>query len=83
MAQIKKLYLRVMSGKCDNNISFEELRHLIESLGFKLDRVKGDHFIYIKDGVDELLNVQPIKNMAKPYQVEQLRRVIKKYGLEV
>lgn len=50
------------------------------SLGFN-ECIKGDHFIYSMEGVDEILNVQPNGNKAKPYQVKQVRSVTLKYKL--
>jgi hypothetical protein len=34
-----------------------------------------------KEGVEEILNLQPKGRQAKPYQVKQVRRVILKYRL--
>ena len=39
--------------------------------------------IFVKDGVAEILNLQPIGSKAKPYQVRQVRDVIIKYQLEI
>lgn len=36
---------------------------------------------FSKDGVDEILNLQPKGAQAKPYQVKQVRGVIVKYKL--
>ena len=33
--------------------------------------------------IDEIINIQPDGNKAKPYQVKQVRNIILKYGLEV
>lgn len=44
-------------------------------------RVKGDHHIFCKMGVDEIINLQPKNGKAQPYQVKQVRSVILKYGL--
>lgn len=49
-------------------------------LGFEL-RIKGDHFIYTRFDIDEILNIQPNDNMAKPYQVKQVRNIITHYRL--
>jgi len=38
--------------------------------------------IFTKDGVEEILNLQPKGNESKPYQVKQVRNVILKYKLE-
>lgn len=53
---------------------------LLDSLGFK-HRIRGDHHIYTKAGIEEIINVQPNKNMAKAYQVKQIRNIIVKYNL--
>ena len=39
------------------------------------------HHIFAKEGVEEILNLQPKGAKAKPYQVKQVRRVIPKYKL--
>jgi hypothetical protein len=41
----------------------------------------GSHHIFTKEGVEEILNLQPKGRQAKPYQVKQVRRVILKYRL--
>jgi predicted RNA binding protein YcfA (HicA-like mRNA interferase family) len=78
----EQLFWSVISGSKDKNIKFAELQKLLEALGFHC-RIKGDHFIYWKDGVSEIINLQPDGNMAKPYQVKQVRNLILKYRLEV
>lgn len=44
-------------------------------------RIKGDHHIFTKSGVDEIINLQPVGAKAKPYQVKQVRDLILKYRL--
>ncbi|MFH1730568.1 MAG: type II toxin-antitoxin system HicA family toxin [Planctomycetota bacterium] len=75
-----KLLQRLMSGASDANIRFAELRELLLRLGFD-ERVRGDHHIFTRSGMEEILNLQPRKAMAKPYQVKQVRRVVLKYNL--
>lgn len=79
MGQIDKLFFKILCGTQDNNVKFNELRHLLEHLGFD-ERIKGDHHIYTKDDVTEIINIQPLGNKAKPYQVKQIRNIILKYG---
>ena len=67
-----------MSGTKDRNIRFTELQKLLEILGFEC-RIKGDHFIYYKKGIEEIINIQPEGNKAKAYQVKQVRNLILKY----
>lgn len=62
-------------------ISFSDLCQLLRHLGFD-ERVRGDHHIFTKTGVEEILNLQPKRTKAKPYQVKQVRRVLLKYELE-
>lgn len=80
MGQYEKLLLSILNGIQDKNILFSDLRTVLDRLGFQC-RVKGDHFIYTKDGVEEIINLQPLKKKAKPYQVKQVRNIILKYHL--
>lgn len=80
MGQYEKLLLSILSGTRDKNLLFTDLRTVLERLGFQC-RIKGDHFIYTKVGVEEIINIQPAGNMAKPYQVKQVRNIILKYQL--
>lgn len=80
MSQYEKLLLSILSGTRDKSILFADLRTVLDRLGFQR-RIKGDHFIYTKDGVDEIINIQPVGSKAKPYQVKQVRNIILKYQL--
>jgi hypothetical protein len=72
---------RILSGASDKNIGFPDLTGLLVSLGFNC-RLKGSHQIFYKEGVDEIINIQPLSNnKAKPYQVKQIRFLILKYKL--
>jgi hypothetical protein len=75
------LRLRILEGRSDANISFDDLRHLLEFLGFD-ERTRGSHHIFRRAGVRELINLQQEGTKAKVYQVRQVRRVILRYGLE-
>jgi hypothetical protein len=78
---MKKVLEKVLSGTSDKNIGFSELRKLILSFGFN-ERIKGDHYIYSKRGIIEIINIQPIPGgKAKPYQVKQIRNLIINYKL--
>lgn len=78
---MKNILEKVLSGVADTNIRFSELRKLVLSLGFK-ERIKGDHHIYSKTGITEIINIQPLKDgKAKPYQIKQVRNLIQKYKL--
>lgn len=80
MSQEQKILLSVLRGTQDANIPFLGFQSLLERLGFQC-RIRGDHFIYTKDGIEEIINIQPNGNKAKPYQVKQVRNLIIKYQL--
>lgn len=80
MSKYQKLFMQIMSGTQDSNISFADLQKILTLLGFTV-RIKGDHFIYFKDGVEEIINIQPVGNKPKPYQVKQVRNIILKYRM--
>ncbi|MGH8610615.1 MAG: type II toxin-antitoxin system HicA family toxin [Gammaproteobacteria bacterium] len=80
MSRSDKLLERVLRGTSDSNIQFDGLRRLLTRLGFT-ERIRGSHHIYTKDGVEEILNLQPKGAHAKPYQVKQVRNVILRYKL--
>ena len=83
MTQKDKLIGRILSGTSDKNINFNDLTGLLESYNFSC-RIKGDHHIYYKEGVEEIINIQPLSNSkAKPYQVKQIRMLVLKYKLNL
>lgn len=80
MSKFEKLLQKILSGSSDRNISFDDLRKLLLNFEFT-ERMKGSHHIYFKEGVEEIINLQPLGGKAKPYQVKQVRDVIIKYKL--
>ncbi|MEG4231345.1 type II toxin-antitoxin system HicA family toxin [Microcoleus sp. Pol11C3] len=83
MAQTDKLIAKLMLGASDANFSFSDLCEVLQILGFEV-RIKGSHHIFSKEGVEEILNLQPQKgdsSKAKPFQVKQVRAVVLKYKL--
>ena len=80
MSKFEKIMIRILSGTMDKDIEFEDLRKVLHNLGFTA-RIKGSHHIYYKEGIEEILNLQPIGVKAKPYQVKQVRQIILKYKL--
>lgn len=46
------------------------------------ERIKGDHYIFSKNGINEIINLQPLKSgKAKAYQVRQVRNLVLNYQL--
>ncbi|MDD1428374.1 type II toxin-antitoxin system HicA family toxin [Dolichospermum sp. ST_sed9] len=80
MSQQDKLLAKILSGASDTNISFEQLCQLLIRLGFD-ERIRGSHHIFTKEGVEEILNLQPKQAKAKAYQVKQVREMLLKYQL--
>jgi hypothetical protein len=78
-----KLLERILLGRSDANVRFNDLRSVVLALGFD-ERVKGDHHIFTRSGVEEIINLQPLSDgKAKPYQVRQVRNLVNRYGLEL
>ncbi|MDP2934870.1 MAG: type II toxin-antitoxin system HicA family toxin [Dehalococcoidia bacterium] len=82
MRKHSKLLHRILLGTSDANVRFSEVCELLWELGFK-ERIQGSHHIFAKEGVVEILNLQPKGANAKVYQVKQVRNVIIKYKMRV
>lgn len=80
MGKQEKVLLKVLRGTSDANIAFGDLCLLLRHLGFD-ERIRGSHHIFTKEGVEEILNLQPKRGKAKAYQVKQVRNVILRYKL--
>ena len=80
MSKAEKLRLSIMESGSDANVSFEDLRTFLKSLGFE-ERIRGSHHSFRKEGIIEKPNLQRSGNKAKGYQVRQIRTIVKKYGL--
>jgi hypothetical protein len=63
------------------NVRFRKLCKIAEAFDFKFRGGKGSHRIYVREGVEEMLNFQNVGGKAKPYQVKQLIKIIEKYNL--
>ncbi len=80
MARRQRVLQAVLQGNADANIAFSDLRNLLRNLGFE-ERIRGSHYIFTKEGVEEILNIQAKGSKSKPYQVKQVRQVIVRYKL--
>ena len=79
----KKNLNKVLSGLADKNIRFNDLTKLLVDLSFE-KRVEGDHCIFSRHDIVEIINLQPLKDgKAKAYQVKQVRNIILEYKLHV
>lgn len=82
MSKIKKIREKLLLGDADSNFDFDDLRRLLQAMGFS-ERIKGSHHIFAKVDVEEIINIQPVKSKAKAYQVKQVRNVVLKHRLGV
>jgi predicted RNA binding protein YcfA (HicA-like mRNA interferase family) len=48
MSRFEKVLLRILRGTSDVNFQFDDLRHLLQQLGFD-ERVRGSHHIYVQE----------------------------------
>lgn len=83
MSRIRKSLARLLEGRSDANFDFEDLCLILTRAGFSIRQGRGSHRIFFKEGVEEILNLQPRGSQAKPYQVKQVRDLIHKYQLEI
>jgi predicted RNA binding protein YcfA (HicA-like mRNA interferase family) len=81
VGKYEKLIQKILSGRQDSSVYFSEAVTLLQALGFSR-RVRGSHHIFDREGVDEIINIQPDGSKAKAYQVRQIRDLILKYRLE-
>jgi predicted RNA binding protein YcfA (HicA-like mRNA interferase family) len=82
MGKHEKILQKILSGRQDASINFSEAVALLGSLGFST-RINGSHHIFYREGVIEIINIQPDGSKAKPYQIKQIREIVLKYKLEV
>ena len=80
MGKYEKLIKKIISGSSDKNIEFDELYNLLLKTGFQV-RIKGSHHNFSREGIIEKINIQKDGNLAKAYQVRQVRNIIIKYKL--
>jgi hypothetical protein len=67
MSKLEKFVASLLSGQSDKTLDFTALCGLLLKLGFS-QRIKGSHHIFAKEGVEEIINLQPASGgTAKPY----------------
>jgi hypothetical protein len=76
----RKLYDSIISGRSDANIPFEQTVNMLKYLGFD-ERIRGSHHVFVREGIEEMIDIQDVGGECKPYQVKQMCAVLKKYNL--
>ena len=82
MGKYEKLLIKILEGKSDANISFNDLCQLLAKLGFD-ERIRGSHHVFRKAEIQEKPNLQKDGSKAKDDRVRQIRTIILKYNLEI
>ena len=80
MSKHSKTLEAILRGTSDSNIAFADILSVLRALGFK-SRIRGDHHIFFREDIVEIINLQPRGSKVKPYQVKQIRGIILKYRL--
>jgi len=78
----RRLLARVARGDLAN-VSFSDMRRLVEAVGFELRRTSGSHHVFSHPEVRELLNLQEVHGQTKPYQIRQFLRLVERYALSL
>jgi len=83
MPSLRKVFDSILTGRSDTNVRFTDLQRILRRLGFS-ERSKGSHFIYAREGIAEIINIQEGPGgKAKPYQVKQVRGIIVVHQLAI
>lgn len=82
MGSHEALLYKILRGTSDANIPFSKVCRLLRKLKFD-ERIRGDHHIFSRNDVEEIINLQPAGNKSKPYQVKQVRNLILKYKIRL
>lgn len=75
----RRLLARITSSR--NNVRFSDLVRLCRALGFERDRQRGSHQMFYHSAIRVSINLQNDRGQAKPYQVEQLLKIIEEHSL--
>lgn len=74
----RKLLERILGGRSDANIPFEQTRTLLKALGGSRRASRAA----TTSSSGKLINLQNVEGKCKPYQVRQMRDVLLRYNLE-
>jgi predicted RNA binding protein YcfA (HicA-like mRNA interferase family) len=81
MATKRKILQKILAGS--KNIRFSDMIELVEGFGFRLSRTDGSHHIFVHPDIPELVNLQEVKEQAKPYQIRQFLKLIERHSLKL
>lgn len=82
MSRKEKLLLKLLAGNADTNFDLSDLIQILTRLGFEERKTGGSHRIFIKEGIEGIINLQKTKGgKAKTYQVKQVREFLVNHKL--
>ena len=61
MSKHRRFLELILHGTSDTNIPFTQMRQLLKKIGFE-ERISGSHHIFTKEGIEEILNLQPTRH---------------------
>lgn len=76
----EKLYERVTDANLQN-VRFPDFVRLVAWMGFRQSRQRGSHRFLVHDRVNEILNLRPVGNVARPYPIEQFLDLVERWNL--
>ena len=62
---------------------FNEVVLLLDAFGFRLERQRGSHNIFIHPSIPVPVNIQNVHGVAKPYQVRQFLKIVERFNLKL
>ena len=79
MTKVKELLQKALRSPA--SLRFDEMVRLAEAFGFRRARQRGSHHIFVHPDVPQLVNLQDVNGVAKPYQVRQFLKLVERYNL--
>lgn len=76
-----RILQKILAGS--KNIRFSDMIRVVEGFGFRLSRTEGSHHIFVHPDIPELVNLQEVKDQAKPYQMRQFLKLVERYSLRL
>jgi hypothetical protein len=70
-----------LASSAVRNVGFDDFTGLVRAFRFVLVRKSGNHNIYARPDVEQLVNLQDVNGQAKPYQIRQFLRLVEKHNL--
>ena len=79
----RRRLLRCMRQGQVRNVRYADFIHLIEGFGFRYDRTRGRHEMYLHPAVPRPLPLQPERGQAKAFEIRQWLDLVEEYNLEL